>query len=97
MIIRGIKKKVGAIIQARIDSSRLHRKIFTTLDGKPILEHIINKLKKSSFIDEIIVATSNDFKDREIIEWCKKKMLSILKGKKKTFYHDFTIVLLNIK
>ena len=91
MTSRGFKNKVGAIIQARIDSSRLNRKIFTNLDGKPVLEHVINKLKKSSYIDEIIVATSNDFKDYEIIEWCKVKNIKYFNGEKEDvlsrFYH----------
>lgn len=76
------KEKVGAIIQARIDSSRFYRKIFTNLAGKPVLEHVVNKLKKSKFIDEIIVATSNDINDFEIIEWCKSKGIKYFIGEK---------------
>lgn len=54
-------KKTGAIIQARMQSTRLPGKVIMPLpfiNGKPLLQHIIEALKESNYIDEIILATS---------------------------------------
>lgn len=57
---------VLAVIQARTGSSRLPRKILMEIEGKPILEHLINFLKFSKLTNKIIVATSNLIQDDEI-------------------------------
>ena len=54
-------KKTGAIIQARMQSARLPGKIILPIppiNGKPLLQSIIDSLKESLYIDEIILATS---------------------------------------
>lgn len=73
----GMKNKnlVGAIIQARYDSNRLRGKVFEQIDGKTVLEHIVNKIKTSNKIDYVIVATSDEDIDKQIIEFCKKKKI----------------------
>ena len=52
------KERVVAIIQARMGSTRLPGKVLKNIVGKPILAHIIERLKKSRLIDEIVVATT---------------------------------------
>src|SRR5690554_2820553 len=62
--------KVGAIIQARFDSSRFHGKVLKNLpfdSDQTLLSQIYNRLSQSEVIDEIIVATSNELND-DIIE-----------------------------
>ena len=44
------KKKITAIIQARMNSSRLPGKVLKDIVGKPMLWHIINRVKKSKYI-----------------------------------------------
>lgn len=48
-------KKV-AILQARLNSSRLPRRVLADLAGRPVLLHIIDRLQKSDELDEICVA-----------------------------------------
>lgn len=57
------KEKIGAIIQARMSSTRLPGKILYNLPfktGKPIIMHIIDSLKQVSELDFICIATSED-------------------------------------
>ena len=49
-------KKVAAIIQARMGSTRLPGKVLMDIAGKPMLEHIVERLKLVKNIDEIVVA-----------------------------------------
>ncbi|MBC7196834.1 MAG: acylneuraminate cytidylyltransferase, partial [Deferribacterales bacterium] len=52
--------KIGAIIQARMGSTRLQGKVMKNLQGKTVLEHVIERVKQSKLIDEIIIATTTN-------------------------------------
>lgn len=63
------KMKIGAIIQARMKSTRLPGKILMSLPfngGDPLIIWPINRLKQSKFIEKIIIATSTN-KENEIL------------------------------
>ena len=63
---------VNAIIQARCGSTRFPNKVFALIDGKPLLWHVVNRLKYATKIDDIIVATTVSEKDDKIAEWSKE-------------------------
>jgi len=58
--------RIGAIIQARMGSTRLPEKVMKNLQGKTVLEHVIERVKQSKLIDEIIVATTTHERDAVI-------------------------------
>lgn len=62
---------IVAIIQARMESTRLPEKVMKKVVGKPILWHIFNRLKYAKLIDEIVIATSNNKRDKCIINFAK--------------------------
>ena len=64
--------KVGIILQARMGSARLPGKVLMTLAGKPMLWHIIERLKQARRADAMIVATSDKISDREVVELAKE-------------------------
>ncbi len=72
--------KVNAIIQARCGSSRFPNKVFALIDGKPLLWHVVNRLKYATKIDDIIVATTVSEKDEKIEEWCKENNVHCFRG-----------------
>lgn len=59
--------KVGIIVQARMGSTRLTGKVMKDLCGKPVIQHVIERLKQSKKADEIIIATTT-LKQDDIIE-----------------------------
>jgi len=59
--------KIGAIIQARMGSTRLSGKVMKDLEGKTVLEHVIERVKQSKMIEEIIIATTVHDRD-DVIE-----------------------------
>lgn len=69
-----------AIIQARLGSSRLPDKVLKELAGKPVLWHVINRMKKSRLIDEIVVATTCKKEDLEIVEYCASQGVRVYVG-----------------
>jgi len=64
--------KTVAIVQARMASTRLPGKVLRELAGKPMLEHVIDRVKSSKMIDEIVIATSRNEKDERIVELAKR-------------------------
>ncbi len=72
--------KIGVIIQARIGSSRLPGKVLKKINGKPLLEHVIERAKKIGNIYKIIVATTENYEDNEIVALCKSKKIEVYRG-----------------
>ena len=72
--------KIGAIVQARMGSTRLPGKVLKKIKGKTILEHVINRLKFSTKLDKIIVATTTNPSDDLIVDLCKKKEILFFRG-----------------
>jgi spore coat polysaccharide biosynthesis protein SpsF len=73
--------KVIAVIQARMGSLRLPGKSLMEIEGKPLLEHIIDRIRYSKTIDEIIIATTTEHEDKAIINLAKKLQLKVYAGK----------------
>lgn len=71
---------VNAIIQARCGSTRFPNKVFADINGKPLLWHVVNRLKYADLIDEIIVATTVNAKDDVIETWCKDENVKCFRG-----------------
>lgn len=71
---------VNAIIQARCGSTRFPNKVFALIDGKPLLWHVVNRLKYATKIDDIIVATTVSEKDDKIEQWCKENNVHCFRG-----------------
>ena len=59
------------IIQARCGSKRLRRKIFKKIKNIRIIDMVINKVKKSKKISDIIIVTSKYKVDDDIETYCK--------------------------
>ena len=67
-----------AIIQARSSSKRFKKKILYKINNKPIVEHVYKKVCKSKKLNKVIVATSINKSDNELVEFLKKKKLNFL-------------------
>jgi len=78
--------KIAAIIQARTTSTRLPGKVLKELPcngGITCLEQVIRRLKKSKRLNVIIIATTKEKEDNEIIDITKKEDVKYFRGSKK--------------
>lgn len=71
---------VNAIIQARCGSTRFPAKVFSQIDGKPLIWHVVDRLKYAKKIDKIIIATTVAPQDDRIEEWCKENGICCFRG-----------------
>lgn len=72
--------KVLAIVQARMGSERLPGKVIKHILNKPMIIHTLDRLKRSKYIDEIILATSCLGKDDILADTAKSYGYNIFRG-----------------
>ncbi len=68
------------IIQARMQSSRLPGKVLLPLNGKPMLQWVVERALKSKITDSCVVATTTDSSDDPIEKWCKRNEINVYRG-----------------
>lgn len=74
------KIKTLAIVQARMGSTRLPNKVLLPLFDKSVIEHVVERVKRSNLIDDVIVATSIDVNNLPLIKLCSEKNIRIFIG-----------------
>ena len=62
---------VDAILRARMGSTRLPGKVLLPAAGKPLLQHLVERLRRSRRIRRLVVATSVEPGDDPIAELCE--------------------------
>ena len=85
---------ITLIIQARTGSSRLPRKVLEMLGEKTVLEYLIERVRLSKKVDQIIIATTDNQKDIEIVNLCKKINIKCFIGHEKNVlkrYYDCAV------
>ena len=55
-----------AVIQARNGSTRFPRKVLATLQGRPMLAHIVERVSRATLVDRVVVATTDGRGDDEV-------------------------------
>lgn len=64
--------RIIAIIQARMGSTRLPSKVMKLIGSVPMIELLLKRLSMSKELDQIIVATSVDLRNRPLVEHVQK-------------------------
>ena len=70
---------IGGIIFARTSSTRLPSKILKKIQNRTILEHIIERIKKSN-LEKIILATTENKIDDELVAIAKNNNIEYFRG-----------------
>ncbi|MEC7535818.1 MAG: NTP transferase domain-containing protein [Pseudomonadota bacterium] len=69
--------EILSIIQARMGSSRVPGKAMVELTGKPLIWHMIDRLRRVSGVDQIVLATTGDPRNLPMIEFCEGEGLGV--------------------
>ncbi len=72
--------EILAIIQARMSSTRLPGKVLLPLEDKTVLEQVVLRVKKAKMVGEVIVATTTEKEDNEIVKLSKKNNFKVFRG-----------------
>ena len=72
--------KIVSTVEARMGSTRLPGKTMMKILERPMLELLIERLKRSKLIDEIVIATTINPKDNLIAELTEKIGVKCFRG-----------------
>ena len=72
--------KVLCIVQARMESERLPKKVVKPILGKPMIIYTLNRLEKSKYIDELVLATSVEKANDLLVGTAKNQGYKIFRG-----------------
>lgn len=73
-------KKIVAILQARMESSRLPGKVLMEICGEPMLAWVVKRASKAKMVKKIIVATTIDTSDDGIEKFCQVNHILCFRG-----------------
>ena len=80
------KTKIATIIECRMGSSRLPGKVLLPILNKPALLLLIERIKKIIPSTKIILATTTNKKDDEIVNFAKKNKINFFRGSEKNVF-----------
>jgi spore coat polysaccharide biosynthesis protein SpsF len=69
-----------AIIQARLGSTRFPKKILANICSKPLIWHVIERLRWSKSIEKIVLATTINQNDDNLYFWAKENNINVFRG-----------------
>lgn len=72
--------KIICIVQARMGSERLQGKVIKPIMGRPMVIYTLDRLKKSKYIDELILATSDFERENPLVAECEKFGYKVFRG-----------------
>ena len=72
--------KVNAIVEARMGATRLPGKTLMPIAGRPVLALLLERLRRSRMIDEVIVAAPVNPEDDVIEQFCKYRDIKCFRG-----------------
>ncbi len=68
-----MRKNIICIIQARLDSTRLPKKVLSDINGQPLILRILKRVARSKLISKIYLATGDQNKNKSLIDFIKQK------------------------
>tara|TARA_B100000315_G_scaffold25642_1_gene22133 strand:- start:16 stop:801 length:786 start_codon:yes stop_codon:yes gene_type:complete len=81
--------KLVAIVQARMGSSRLPGKVLKSIQGKPMLWHIVDRIKSVTIIDEVIIATTDLSIDDPVANMALSNQIPCFRGSESNVLNRF--------
>lgn len=72
--------RIGAVIQARMNSSRFPGKILHPVRHKPMIRYLLGGLEQCRELDDICVSTSVEASDDVFFEWCREQNIPCIRG-----------------
>lgn len=72
--------KIGFLLTARLKSSRLPLKILRDLNGKTVIERMMDRAKEVQDISEIVLCTSTNPQDKPLVDIARKNNIYYFNG-----------------
>lgn len=73
-------QRVVAIIQARLGSTRFPGKALHEIRGEPLLGCLLQRIARSTTLNDVLVATTQAAQDEPIVSLCQARGIQVLRG-----------------
>jgi len=84
------RAKALIVIQARLGSTRLPKKLFYEIAGYKLIDHVIHRALEVDSSFKIVLATTVNVLDDELVEYCQKTFpVLITRGDEKNVFNRF--------
>ncbi len=80
---------IGCIVQARVGSKRLPGKVNEKINGKTVLQHLIERLQKAKLLDCIVIAAPDTEQDKQLAETAEKCGVGFFQGSEQNVLDRF--------
>ena len=74
------KAKYGAVLEARMGSTRLPGKTLKNLSNEPMIKRVFDRIRCSSKIDELVLATTINKIDDDLVHFAESQNVSVFRG-----------------
>ncbi len=71
---------VVAIIQARMESTRFPGKVMAEIQGRPMIRHVVDRLRRTTSVDLVVVAISDREADDVLADYCATHAIECFRG-----------------
>lgn len=71
---------IAAVVQARMGSSRFPGKSMADILGRPMLWHVVQRVRRAGLVDKVVVATTAKTADEEIALFCGREGIACFRG-----------------
>ena len=69
-----------AVVQARLGSQRFPEKMLALLGGKPLIEWVVTRVRISTLVDRVVVATTREILDDRLVAKCERLGIDVKRG-----------------
>lgn len=74
------KSRITVIIQVRVGSQRLAKKVLRKILGKPMIWYVLKRVKRIKKIQQIVIATTIQKEDDIIVKIAKENGIAVFRG-----------------
>ncbi len=71
---------IVAVVQARMGSTRLPGKVLEDLGGESVLARVVERLRRSRSISEVVIATSHSLRDEPVVREAERLRVPTFRG-----------------
>lgn len=82
---------IGAVLQARMGSTRLPGKVLMTLAGRPLLSHILERLALVNHTLHPVIATTTANQDDALIEFAGRSAVDCFRGSEENVLERYVL------
>lgn len=82
-----------AVIQARLGSERLPGKVLKPLGDKPVLEHVVDRVRRSGAFDDVVVATTDRELDDPLAQAAQELGVKVARGSEQDVLSRFILAI----